>query len=481
MITLFLNYLDSILIKYPPYKKTLDSLIKGNFPIIIDGIDGFFRTYLTEKLASLSGLSTLIVTPTEKEAKIVKKDLQIINNNICYFPGWENITFSGNKYESEIAGYRVKYLSELLLDKKMIIVVSLKTLLTPIPPVSFIRDKLSVFKTGESIDPVEWEEKLVSYGYLRVNRINMPGEFSMKGEVLDYYPYGEKYAVRIVFEWDEIEEIKLFDPVTLKSVEKLKQVTIYPATEIIWDRDRTHALKLILKSGKDELELLENQNNCRNEEYLFSSTFQKHGTLIDYVGENSNMVLIHEDRLISSYEALKKEIRELYNRARRDDLPSIDPDKVLIDYNNLIEPVVRKIIFPNIRNQDESRIEFSYENARSFFGNINYLKEELKKLKDLGYRITIFSESEIQGKRIANILKDFELEVIPLTISEGFSIPELKIIAIQENEIFGRRKRVPSSVGRVKSQAIDTFIELNPGDYVVHINYGIGRFRRIDR
>ncbi len=481
MITLFLNYLDSILIKYPPYKKTLDCLINGEFPIKIDGADGFFRTYLTEKLASLSGVSTLVVTPTEKEARIVEKDLRIINSNICYFPGWENITLSGNRYESEIAGQRIKYLSEMVLNKKMIIVVSLKTLLTPVPPVPFIRKKLVKLKIGDPVDLPEWEKILVSYGYFRVNRINMPGEFSLKGEVLDLFPYGKDSAVRIVFEWDEIEEIRLFDPVTLKSVEKLKQITIFPATEILWDDERITALKSILKSGEDELETLETRRKCRNEEFLFSSTFEKHSTLIDYVSDKSNIVLIHEERLLNSFEALKKETRELYNRARREDLPSIEPDNLLLDYPVLLESVSRKIVFPNIRNQDDSRIDFSYENARSFFGNINYLKEELNKLKDLGYRITIFSESEIQGERIANILKDFEIEIVPLTISEGFSLPELKVIAIQENEIFGRRKRVPSSVGRVKSQAIDTFVDLVPGDYIVHINYGIGRFKRIDR
>ncbi|MCK5199444.1 MAG: transcription-repair coupling factor, partial [Spirochaetales bacterium] len=237
----------------------------------------------------------------------------------------------------------------------------------------------------------------------------------------------------------------------------------------------------ILKSGKEDLEMLSIGKSCKNEEFLFSTTFDKSGSLIDYMGDNSDIVLIHEDRLLNTWEVLIKETRELYNRARRDDLPSVIPELVLNDFDALIASVKRKIIFPDIKNPDDPRIRYSYEHARSFFGNINYFKEELGKLIDAGYKITIFSESEIQAARIGQILKDFELDIIPMSISEGFSIPDLKMIAIQENEIFGRRRRVPESVGRVKSQAIDTFIELNPGDYVVHINYGIGRFRRIDR
>lgn len=481
MITLFIKYLESILHDYRPYKKTLNSLITNNFPIILEGVDGFFRTYLTEKLASLSKGSTLVVTPTEKEAKIVLKDIQTLTNNVFYFPGWENILFSGNKYGSDIAGLRVHYLSELLSNKKLIIVLSLKSLLTPVPPGKFLKDKLVHLKVGDTIDPVAWEELLVLYGYLRVTKVTIPGEFSLKGEVLDIFSHGRDAAVRIVFEWDEIEQIKLFDPLSQKSSEKLKQITIYPATEILWDKERIKILKQIIKSGKNDIENIEISNICKNEEFLFPVTFESPGSIVDYLSTNSNIVLIHNDRLLNIWETLQKETRELYNRARQEDLPSVDPDLVLNDFQLILNKTKRKIIFPDLKDPDSSGIKFSYEHARSFFGNINYLKEELSKLQDAGFKIIIFSESEIQALRIKQILKDYDLDVIPMSISEGFSLPELKFIAIEENEIFGRRRRVPASVGRVQSKAIDTFIELNPGDYVVHINYGIGRFKRIDR
>ena len=481
MITLFINYLDSILHDYQPYKKTLNSLITNNFPINIEGADGFFRSYLTEKLASFSKGSTIVVTPTEKEAKIVLKDIQTLNENVFYFPGWENMIFSGNKYQSSIAGLRAHYLSELLMGKKIIIVLSLKSLLTPVPPSSFIRAKLVTLKIGDSIDPVSWEKILVLYGYLRVTKVTIPGEFSLKGEVLDIFMYGKDTAVRIVFEWDEVEEIKIFDPISQKSSEKLKQITIYPATEILWDEKQIIKIKTIIKSGKDDINSLEITNNCKNEEFLFPAAFDSPGSIVDYISKKSNIVLIHSDRLMNIGEAIQKETRELYNRARQEDLPCVEPNHVLNDFNILLDKIDRKIIFPDIKDPDALRIRYSYEHARSFFGNINYLKEELIKLQEADYKIVIFSESEIQALRIKQILKNFNLDVIPMSISEGFSLPELKLIAIEENEIFGRRRRVPASVGRVKSKAIDTFIELNPGDYVVHINYGIGQFKRIDR
>jgi transcription-repair coupling factor (superfamily II helicase) len=481
MITLFINYLESILHDYSPYKKTLDSLIKNNFPIYIEGSDGFFRTYLINKLNSFAKNSTLIITPTEKEAKLVLKDLDILTDNAFYFPGWDNIVFSGHKYQSDIAGKRIHYLSEMLVNKKITLVLSLKTFLTKVPPSTFINTKLISLKRGDDFDPVLWENTLVDYGYLRVTKVSMPGEFSLKGEVLDIYSFGNFQPVRIVFEWDEVEEIKYFDPVNQKSSEKLNSVNIYPATEILWDKERIKNLESILKSGKDQFELLEETGYCKNEEYIFSSTFESQSSIIDYIGDKSNIVLINYDRLLNIWDSLQKETVELYNRARRENLPTIDPGSVFCNFENLLNKTPRKIIFPDLKDSQAARIRYSYENPRSFFGNINYLKEEISKLLETGYKIVIFSESDIQAKRIKEILKDYELDVLPVGISEGFSLPELKLIVIEENEIFGRRRRIPASVGRVKSKAIDTFIELNPGDFVVHMNYGIGRFKRIDR
>ena len=120
---------------------------------------------------------------------------------------------------------------------------------------------------------------------------------------------------------------------------------------------------------------------------------------------------------------------------------------------------------------------------KEFFGNINYLKESLEALLQDAWTIIIYAESDNQALRISELLRDFieRISIIPQSITSGFGIPECKVLIIQENEIFGRRKHVPRSVKHAKSAVIDTFVELNPGDYVVHVNYGIGLFKGIER
>ena len=124
----------------------------------------------------------------------------------------------------------------------------------------------------------------------------------------------------------------------------------------------------------------------------------------------------------------------------------------------------------------------------SYLGNINLLKDDLKAELETGWKIFIFADSDNQALRVNEILKSFSdeklknpLSIFGKSISEGFVIPEIKLKVIQENEIFKRKKYSPKNFSKTKSSPIDTFIDLNPGDYVVHVNYGIGLFRGIDR
>ncbi|HOX92685.1 MAG TPA: CarD family transcriptional regulator, partial [Spirochaetales bacterium] len=121
------------------------------------------------------------------------------------------------------------------------------------------------------------------------------------------------------------------------------------------------------------------------------------------------------------------------------------------------------------------------EPPRSYFGNVNYFREELATMAKAGYDIHVFAESELQAERIRSLLKEFKLSVHDRGLSAGFTLPAGKLAFIQEGEIFGRRKRAPQSLKSARSKVIDTFIELNPGDFVVHLNYGIGRFTGIER
>ena len=140
---------------------------------------------------------------------------------------------------------------------------------------------------------------------------------------------------------------------------------------------------------------------------------------------------------------------------------------------------------------EDHSIRIYCDPPRSFFGNIPYFREQIDELSKAGYQIYVFAVYESQVNRIRamlgkneNISNDIyhdNLEVLPYSISSGFSLPESRILVIQENEIFGRKRRLPSTASRAPSAPVESFIELNQGDFVVHVSYGIGLYHGISR
>ncbi len=481
MITLFINKLESLLSGYKPVKTLISDYITGNFPLTVEGPEGFLIGYLAVKLMNYSKGGFILITPTEQEASILVSDIRRITENVHYFPGWENIPYSGNEYQPSVAGARIKILSGMLQNKKQIIVTSLRSLLTPVPPPDFIQSKLMILKVGDPLDPVDISEKLVLLRYMRVSRVTMPGEFALRGEVLDIFLTGQEYAVRIVFEWDEVEAIRTFDPISQTSLSDLLLVAVYPSCEVIWEDKRIESLNKIIQDSGETIDDLQTLGKCRHEEIFFSASFDTKYSILDYMNKETTAFLISDDRLQHAENVLKKEYLELYKKARSNRKPVVPLSSMLNTFNSLNLEKMKSIIFPTLRNSKEDRIRIPFVGPRSFFSNLEYMKEELQKLVDLKYSVFIFADSKVQTERITYLLKDFPVSVVPESISSGFSLPELKFTAIGENEIFGRRRRTPSSIKKVRSQAIDTFIELNPGDLVVHVNYGIGKFKGIER
>jgi transcription-repair coupling factor (superfamily II helicase) len=162
------------------------------------------------------------------------------------------------------------------------------------------------------------------------------------------------------------------------------------------------------------------------------------------------------------------------------------PQKILLDYGELLQKMPRRIEFPLLPGEPEPGTTGSLhvlpcDGPRSFFGNFTFFREEVESSLKNGYKVFIFAVYDVQAERLRHILKELPVTILPESISAGFALPEQKILVIQEGEIFGRKRRIPRSVGAAKSAAIESFVELNPGDFVVHVNYGIGVFLGIER
>ena len=500
----------------------------------------------------------VIVTLGETEANNLYTDFSTIipEAEVYILPSWGVIPYRPAAPGSAVFGQRAGVLAKLtskdnfdVLNKRppRIFIITQRVLLNPLPPPETINKRSITIKKKDSIDTLKIAGLLTEIGYTRVSKVGVRGEFSLRGEVLDIFLPLDENPTRLIFDFDEIESIKTFETENQTTIDSKESIFIYPMKEVLWNDELVDILEQKLNEYQSEavqndddidyitrntkahlpftgqaLEFKDNlisnlrtKRNSEGEELFYGLIFDRQYSILDYITENTFVLLYDYDRLENAPMLINREYINSY-RKTRDTLPILSPYLIKFEYDELLEKHLMCINIKTLKTADtavedtveveneenelmgeesepkipviKNTISLDVEPGRSFFGNIVFMKEELTKLQNDNWNLFIFTNSENQQLRIREIFKEFTdkelknpLQLIPQAISQGFVIPELKLLVIQENEIFGRRKYIPKSLSKAKSKPIDTFVDLNPGDYVVHVNWGIGLFHGIER
>ncbi|MCL2229793.1 MAG: transcription-repair coupling factor [Treponema sp.] len=478
-------------------KALFHAVANNDFPIEIEGSEGAFNAILAVKIHEKTGGKVFLVVPNETSADDLLMDLKSLGVSCIKFPSWGTAPYRELSAQASVFGERAFALSILANLKSGFVIISQRSLLSPIAPCDYIKSLLIPIEVGGKINTANLAKTLVSYGYTRVPRVQVHGEFALRGEVLDIYMGGDTEAYRVLFDFDKAETIKKFDPVMqVTASEKLKSFTIRPMKEVVWTDDRIEALEKNLgacrefpDNGKSVIEELIQKRFAKGEENFFPLAFEKQTCILDYLDASGLLVLMDTERMENGAESLEREYQGLFSRAQREKCFYPLPQRLLFGYSEVLkranDGALRIVSFKSIKNEPKPgvcHIELSCEPGRSFFGNITYLKEEFASLLKSGWQVLVAAESEVQADRIKMILDAHKsLSVIALPLTAGFCLPDIKLLVVQENEIFGRRKRAPHSLKTVRSSPIDTFVEITPGDYIVHVNHGIGLFIGIER
>ncbi len=501
MITLLQNEISASLKDHKPYQRFLEAYTRGRFPLELQGPRGSFLAFILRALRDYTAGPMVMVVPTEKEADALTRDLALFADAVpsARFPWWGTMLYKGVSAQSGVYGERVRTLHRLLQGERAFFVVPQRAFLGTVPPPAYLKERVLSFQTGREMDPAAMEEALQGFGYYKVPRVSVPGEFALRGEVLDIFPAGEEEALRVVFAYDEIEEIRFFDTVSQGSSGKVKARDVYPLREVLWDSERLEVLERRLGeepafagAGAGEgalkalMEELRETGRSRGEEVLYPLAFEEGegAGLADYLPEGCTVFYSEYERLLSAPEVIEREYGELHREARRQGMAVPRPEPFVRPFQEDADRTGRAVYLTALRQEGREMGEqtsLTCEGPRSYFGNIKYFKEQLQLAEENGYTTFVFAESAAQAQRIEYLLQDFDTRVIPQSLSAGFSLPELKLQAIQENETLGRRQRGAGSAGQAKRRTIDSFVDLTPGDLVVHVNYGIGRFKGIER
>ena len=417
--------------------------------VCVSGIEGFPLAVMVSSLCKEEvqiGSRIWVITPTVDDLSALCKDLDTIGQAYIQLQGTGTSFYSEYLYDDIDYAERGRSLLAISNSVSGIVVSTLRDFVSPVVSKSTLSTSCVLFNVKDHVDTSSLSERLVDGGYIRVPRTTVPGEFSIRGEVIDIFPYDEHDPIRIFLEFDLIEKMAHFDALTQDTFERIDRY------------------ELLLMRQESKL-ALNDQTSSIDTYFTRSDLFMFHG----------------DQRLETSFRSLQAEAKSQFRSAYAQDAMAARPDELVFDYHVCTSDAYRSIIIEDIKGQEPEAYQIDIIGPRSYFGDLQYFKEELGVLTEQGYHIVVFAGSQQQVVRLEALIQLDEVIVSPKEISGGFSIPSSKIIAICDHEIFGRRRRAIKTISQKNLSPLDSFVDLNTGDYIVHLNYGVGRFELIDR
>lgn len=506
----FSKLLDSSL----EFQDILNSIKSGLLPAHINGVSEAVASHLVFCVGEKLSKGALIITPDTSTARRMAEDLSLFYDDVLFFGEKDlvfyNIDVQGNNISSE----RISVLKSILNNDKPIVVTSIDSALSyTVPKDDFI--KLSIkFKVGEDLDTEDVCRKLNHLGYRREEIVEGKAQFSLRGGILDLFPPNSVNPYRIELFDTEIDSIREFDIVSQRSLDKINEIEIIPASEIILTDDRKDKLLKKLNEFKDTKDealsetvnsdidrVLNNRSFPAIDKYI-PVLYSKIPTILDYIDENTLVWLYEPIRLKESAESGEWQLSETVTAFKEKGLlPNIDGNWRL-DYLDLYDKLSKKdfISLAQLSNstplfRPKKLLTLTSKAQSPFHGKMDFFYDCVKQYKKNNYRIIIAGGTEQKAKNIANALNDEEIyaqytedfielppkgNIITVSggLSRGFEYPLIGTAVISDREIFGNKK-AKKKISKHNHKRINSYTDLETGDFVVHQNHGIGRFAGI--
>ncbi|MBV4416692.1 transcription-repair coupling factor [Clostridium tyrobutyricum] len=510
------------------FKNIMNSVEDNNYPIGIVGISESGRSYLIDSVYNELNKSFLILTHSDMEARKLYEDLSFYETKVYYFPTKEVVFYNYNieAISGDLRWERLKVIRQMLNRGKKIIITCIEALSYTYIPVKLYKQYTFKLSVGKNLELNELSKSLIQSGYERVDVVNSKGQFSIRGGILDIYVPILAQAYRVELFGDEIESIRSFNTETQRSIEKVKSIEIFPAKEIILDNEKIeNGCKAIEKDKSLIVEKLENVKDYdtkknideiinRDLESLKESwSFETIDSFLPYFYDTPSLFLDYvKDYLVilDDVNRCNGKLDSVYFEFEQNYRNTLEKGSVLPKQFELI--VDKSKILENLKDRDiitmdaipksnkelvpKTIVEFSEITLNNYKDKMDLFIEDIKQKKLNGFKILILAGTRPRGERLAQTLRDRDIEStykdnvdeiksgeIVITFGSqlnGFEYPDLKLSIISNRDAFGvskrkKRKKSPrKGVGKITS-----FTELRPGDYVVHVNHGIGVYKGI--
>ena len=432
-------------------------------------VSGCMESQKSHLMYGLSGIAPyrLILAEDERRAREIYEDYRFYDRKVYSYPAKDLLFFQADIHGNLLIRQRMKVIKALLEEKELTVVTSIDGCMDFLESLEKIKEQLIHYESDSTVDIEQLKNQLVALGYERVGQVEMPGQFSVRGGIVDIYCLTEENPWRIELWGDEIDSIRSFDPESQRSLENLEELTIYPAVEHIGDKDMV--------------------------------------SFLDYFPEERTIIFLDEpNRLTEKGEAVEEEYRQ--SRMHREEKGSRNlPENWLCSFEQLQKELNKRNCISVCALEPKQagwkvREKFYLEvkSISAYNNSFELLVKDLHQYKKQGYRIALLSGSRTRAERLAKDLQeeglaafygqDYDREICPGEImvvyghaKKGFEYPLIKFAVMTESDIFGQEQKKKKKKKNYSGSRIQDFAELSIGDFVVHEKHGLGIYRGIEK
>ena len=427
----------------------------------------------SQKTHMMYGLSDgcrykVIICSSESKAKQIYEEYRFLDRSVYLYPAKDLLFYQADLRSKELVRERMEVLEAVIEGRPLTVVASFDALMDSLLPKEIIAGRTIRVSYDGTLELSAMEKALADLGYERVVQIEGPGQFAVRGGILDVFPLTEELPVRIELWGDEVDSIRTFDVESQRSIENLTEVSISPSIE-------------------------------------FPGEGEQGVSFLDYFPADETLLFLDEPvRLMEKGQGVEEEFIEAQKKRVESGYELKDGEVRLYGTEEILNRIntYSSIGFYALDMRCKGLlIRESYhiqaKSVNPYNSSFELLTQDLKRLKRNGYRVVLLSGSRTRAKRLAEDLRDYNLssyysddldrlaepgEIMTAYghVAEGYEYPMLKFTVISETDIFGKVKKKKKRK-TYEGRKIQSFSELKPGDYVVHENHGLGIYQGIEK
>jgi transcription-repair coupling factor (superfamily II helicase) len=469
------------------FSKIKDALTRGEKVISISGLAGSGKALLLGYLKKNLDSPFLVITSKPEEVLKIYDDLVSFlgQEKTRLFPAWEILPYEMKIPDSEIIGRRLETLYDLTLKENVIAVATVRSCLEKTVLPGDLKKKTISLKVGETRDIEYLSRQLLDLGFKRFPQVEGVGAYSVRGGIVDVFPHSYSDPIRIEFFGDQIESIRKFAVLDQRSIQKIDSALILPKREVLTSDEKLEEClsKLKPKQAENLREKIKFYEEVPGLEWLASLFKLPQATILDYLSPDSILFLDEPSLIQNEWDLIQTETERLFGEAEKREEAVPEPKVLFDDQEAFLNQIHQYQVIENLSlGEKKESMNLGMMEPEGFGGSLDLLRGAIRNYKTQGQKIYVFCDNPGQKDRLSELL-DHEREKVNLEVgllNSGFSFPEIGLVTLTDHQIFSRYFRRRRKRRFNEGIALSSYSALSFGDFVVHIDFGIGKYAGLE-